>query len=162
MLYVQATGMLYVYFFHKLQLNSTWIAHHLILPFDFMHINGYNIKKIVERKFWCILLICLLIRLVTLITFLAVLSILSRTCIPWFLKLMISLSSQVCIFFSQKIELCVCVCVCVCGARVRAWSLNDLLWFVCLIKILPLQTNELYQLASVAFCLLVAWVCFTS
>lgn len=22
------------------------------------------------------------------------------------------------------------------------------------------QTNELYQLASVAFCLLVAWVCF--
>ncbi|XP_042486036.1 K(+) efflux antiporter 4 isoform X1 [Macadamia integrifolia] len=47
-----------------------------------------------------------------LITFLAILSILSRTCLPWFLKLMISLSSQ---------------------------------------------TNELYQLASVAFCLLVAW-----
>ncbi|KAH7519188.1 hypothetical protein FEM48_Zijuj08G0009100 [Ziziphus jujuba var. spinosa] len=51
-------------------------------------------------------------RLVVLITFLAILSILSRTCVPWFLKLMISLSSQ---------------------------------------------TNELYQLASVAFCLLVAW-----
>ncbi|KVI01204.1 Cation/H+ exchanger [Cynara cardunculus var. scolymus] len=51
--------------------------------------------------------------LVTLITFLAVLSILSRTCIPWFLNLMISLSSQS-------------------------------------------QTNELYQLASVAFCLIVA------
>ncbi|KAK6944841.1 Cation/H+ exchanger [Dillenia turbinata] len=50
--------------------------------------------------------------LVVLITFLSVLSILSRTCVPWFLKLMISLSSQ---------------------------------------------TNELYQLASVAFCLLVAW-----
>ncbi|KAK7358446.1 hypothetical protein VNO77_00374 [Canavalia gladiata] len=50
--------------------------------------------------------------LVVLITFLAILSILSRTCVPWFLKLMISLSSQ---------------------------------------------TNELYQLASVAFCLLVAW-----
>ncbi|KAL3825259.1 hypothetical protein ACJIZ3_021288 [Penstemon smallii] len=50
--------------------------------------------------------------LVVLLTFLAVLSILSRTCIAWFLKLMISLSSQ---------------------------------------------TNELYQLASVAFCLLVAW-----
>lgn len=50
--------------------------------------------------------------LVTLMTFLAVLTILSRTCVPWFLKLMISLSSQ---------------------------------------------TNELYQLASVAFCLLVAW-----
>ncbi|XP_047341301.1 K(+) efflux antiporter 6-like [Impatiens glandulifera] len=50
--------------------------------------------------------------LVLLLTFLAVLSILSRTCVPWFLKLMISLSSQ---------------------------------------------TNELYQLASVAFCLLVAW-----
>ncbi|KAI3447115.1 hypothetical protein Pfo_003780 [Paulownia fortunei] len=50
--------------------------------------------------------------LVVLVTFLAILSILSRTCIPWFLKLMISLSSQ---------------------------------------------TNELYQLASVAFCLLVAW-----
>ncbi|XP_057968765.1 K(+) efflux antiporter 4-like isoform X3 [Malania oleifera] len=50
--------------------------------------------------------------LVVLITFLAILSILSRTCVPWCLKLMISLSSQ---------------------------------------------TNELYQLASVAFCLLVAW-----
>ncbi|XP_009631200.1 K(+) efflux antiporter 4 [Nicotiana tomentosiformis] len=50
--------------------------------------------------------------LVVLLSFLAILSILSRTCVPWFLKLMISLSSQ---------------------------------------------TNELYQLASVAFCLLVAW-----
>ncbi|XP_047151398.1 K(+) efflux antiporter 4 isoform X2 [Vigna umbellata] len=50
--------------------------------------------------------------LVTLIAFLAILTMLSRTCVPWFLKLMISLSSQ---------------------------------------------TNELYQLASVAFCLLVAW-----
>ncbi|GLU10031.1 hypothetical protein SLE2022_268600 [Rubroshorea leprosula] len=50
--------------------------------------------------------------LVMLISFLAILTILSRTCVPWFLKLMISLSSQ---------------------------------------------TNELYQLASVAFCLLVAW-----
>ncbi|KAI4379530.1 hypothetical protein MLD38_005811 [Melastoma candidum] len=50
--------------------------------------------------------------LVVLVAFLAVLSILSRTCVPWFLKLMISPSSQ---------------------------------------------TNELYQLASVAFCLLVAW-----
>ncbi|KAI3709641.1 hypothetical protein L2E82_39407 [Cichorium intybus] len=49
--------------------------------------------------------------LVTLVTFLVVLSVLSRTCIPWFLNLMISLSSQ---------------------------------------------TNELYQLASVAFCLIVA------
>ncbi|TXG61545.1 hypothetical protein EZV62_012908 [Acer yangbiense] len=50
--------------------------------------------------------------LVMLLTFLSILTILSRTCVPWFLKLMISLSSQ---------------------------------------------TNELYQLASVAFCLLVAW-----
>ncbi|KAI3830530.1 hypothetical protein MKW98_030693 [Papaver atlanticum] len=50
--------------------------------------------------------------LVTLITFLAILTILCRTCVPWFLKLMISLSSQ---------------------------------------------TNELYQLAAVAFCLVVAW-----
>ncbi|XP_042501255.1 K(+) efflux antiporter 4-like [Macadamia integrifolia] len=49
--------------------------------------------------------------LILLITFLAILSILSRSCVPWFLKLMISVSSQ---------------------------------------------TNELYQLASVAFCLLVA------
>ncbi|KAJ0243323.1 K(+) efflux antiporter 6 [Hirschfeldia incana] len=49
---------------------------------------------------------------VMLLSFLAVLSILSRTCIPWLLKLMVSLSSQ---------------------------------------------TNELYQLAAVAFCLLVAW-----
>ncbi|AQL03938.1 K(+) efflux antiporter 4 [Zea mays] len=50
--------------------------------------------------------------LVVLITFLTILSILSRTGVPWFLKLMISLSSQ---------------------------------------------TNELYQLAAVAFCLLFAW-----
>ncbi|KAL8113522.1 hypothetical protein AgCh_020739 [Apium graveolens] len=50
--------------------------------------------------------------LVTLIAFLIVLAIMSRTCVPWFLKLMMSLSSQ---------------------------------------------TNELYQLAAVAFCLLVAW-----
>ncbi|KAG8044106.1 hypothetical protein GUJ93_ZPchr0048g33357 [Zizania palustris] len=50
--------------------------------------------------------------LVVLLTFLAILSILSRTGVPWFLKLMISLSSQ---------------------------------------------TNELYQLAAVAFCLLFAW-----
>ncbi|KAH9761556.1 K(+) efflux antiporter 6 [Citrus sinensis] len=50
--------------------------------------------------------------LVVLIAFLGILSILSRTCVPWLLKLMTSLSSQ---------------------------------------------TNELYQLASVAFCLLVAW-----
>ncbi|XP_055820454.1 K(+) efflux antiporter 4 isoform X2 [Solanum dulcamara] len=50
--------------------------------------------------------------LVMLLSFLAILSILSRKCVPWFLKLMISLSSQ---------------------------------------------TNELYQLASVAFCLLLAW-----
>uniref|UniRef100_A0A803MRU8 Cation/H+ exchanger transmembrane domain-containing protein n=1 Tax=Chenopodium quinoa TaxID=63459 RepID=A0A803MRU8_CHEQI len=49
----------------------------------------------------------------TLISFLAILSILTRTLVPRFLKLMISLSSQ---------------------------------------------TNELYQLASVAFCLLVAWI----
>ncbi|XP_035818098.1 K(+) efflux antiporter 4 isoform X3 [Zea mays] len=51
--------------------------------------------------------------LVVLITFLTILSILSRTGVPWFLKLMISLSSQ---------------------------------------------TNELYQLAAVAFCLLFAWI----
>uniref|UniRef100_A0A7N0TUK5 Cation/H+ exchanger transmembrane domain-containing protein n=1 Tax=Kalanchoe fedtschenkoi TaxID=63787 RepID=A0A7N0TUK5_KALFE len=50
--------------------------------------------------------------LVILIAFLVALSIFARTCVPWFLKLMISLSSQ---------------------------------------------TNELYQLAAVAFCLLVAW-----
>ncbi|KAK4342472.1 hypothetical protein RND71_038288 [Anisodus tanguticus] len=49
-----------------------------------------------------------------LVTFLTILSVLCRTCVPWFLRLMIGLSSQ---------------------------------------------TNELYQLASVAFCLLVAWVC---
>lgn len=36
-----------------------------------------------------------LARLVVLIAFLAALTILSRTCVPWFLKLMISLSSQV-------------------------------------------------------------------
>ncbi|KAG9456540.1 hypothetical protein H6P81_001048 [Aristolochia fimbriata] len=50
--------------------------------------------------------------MVLLCTFLGILSILSRTCVPRFLKLMVSLSSQ---------------------------------------------TNELYQLAVVAFCLLVAW-----
>lgn len=52
--------------------------------------------------------------LVVLTAFLAILSILSRTCVPWFLKMMINLSKSS-------------------------------------------QTNELYQLASVAFCLLVAW-----
>ncbi|CAI9100548.1 OLC1v1037673C1 [Oldenlandia corymbosa var. corymbosa] len=50
--------------------------------------------------------------LVILATFMTILLILTRTCIPWFMKLMISLSSK---------------------------------------------TNELYQLAAVAFCLLVAW-----
>uniref|UniRef100_M4FD39 Cation/H+ exchanger transmembrane domain-containing protein n=1 Tax=Brassica campestris TaxID=3711 RepID=M4FD39_BRACM len=50
--------------------------------------------------------------LAILIAFLAALFVLSRTWVPWFLKLMTSLSSQ---------------------------------------------TNELYQLAAVAFCLLVAW-----
>ncbi|CAH2057491.1 unnamed protein product [Thlaspi arvense] len=50
--------------------------------------------------------------MVVLIAFLAILSIASRTCVPWFLQLMIRLSSR---------------------------------------------TNELYQLAAVAFCLLVAW-----
>ncbi|XP_016900918.1 K(+) efflux antiporter 4 isoform X3 [Cucumis melo] len=50
--------------------------------------------------------------LVVLIAFLIILTIFSRTCVPRFLKLMVSLSSQ---------------------------------------------TNELYQLAAVAFCLLVAW-----
>ncbi|CAH9101889.1 unnamed protein product [Cuscuta epithymum] len=50
--------------------------------------------------------------LMTLATFLVILSIFCRTCVPWFLRLMIGLSSQ---------------------------------------------THELYQLASVAFCLLVAW-----
>lgn len=43
-----------------------------------------------------VFLICA--RLVVLITFLAVLSILCRTCVPWLLKLMISLSSQVWLF----------------------------------------------------------------
>ncbi|KAL3332263.1 hypothetical protein AABB24_032717 [Solanum stoloniferum] len=50
--------------------------------------------------------------LVVLVIFLTILSVLCHTCVPWFLRLMIGLSSQ---------------------------------------------TNELYQLASVAFCLLVAW-----
>ncbi|KAJ8750952.1 hypothetical protein K2173_016133 [Erythroxylum novogranatense] len=50
--------------------------------------------------------------MVLLVAFLAILTMLSRNCVPWFLKLMIKLSSP---------------------------------------------TNELYQLASVAFCLLVAW-----
>ncbi|XP_028552332.1 K(+) efflux antiporter 6 isoform X2 [Dendrobium catenatum] len=69
-------------------------------------------------KLWCSMWHWVVVRyrtvmsLVLLCTFLTILSILSRTCVPWFLKLMITLSSQ---------------------------------------------TNELYQLASVAFCLLVAW-----
>lgn len=41
-------------------------------------------------------------RLVVLFSFLAVLSVLSRTCVPWFLKLMISLSSQVCNLSNSK------------------------------------------------------------
>ncbi|KAK9211783.1 hypothetical protein WN943_001160 [Citrus x changshan-huyou] len=68
--------------------------------------------------------------LVTLITFLAILTILSRTCVPWCLKLMISLSSQTNELY-QLASVAFCLLV--------AW------------------TNELYQLASVAFYLLVAW-----
>lgn len=35
-----------------------------------------------------------------------------------------------------------------------------ILWLcIMLTQLIVLQTNELYQLASVAFCLLVAWVC---
>ncbi|XP_008649142.1 K(+) efflux antiporter 4 isoform X2 [Zea mays] len=62
--------------------------------------------------------------LVVLITFLTILSILSRTGVPWFLKLMISLSSQ------------------------QSYVL---------VALHVTQTNELYQLAAVAFCLLFAW-----
>lgn len=41
--------------------------------------------------------------------------------------------------------------------------MTSILYFdVVLTQILFVQTNELYQLASVAFCLLVAWVCFIS
>nr|KYP72262.1 Transmembrane and coiled-coil domain-containing protein 3 [Cajanus cajan] len=77
--------------------------------------------------------------LVTLIAFLSVLSILSRTCLPWLLKLMISLSSQfnlwkwLLLFFFSIIR-----------ARMGEFKIE-----IC--------TNELYQLASVAFCLIVAW-----
>lgn len=79
-------------------------------------------------------------RLVVLITFLTILSILSRTLIPRLLKLMISLSSQVTLHLSKYV------------ART---FFGYLTWS-------SLQTNELYQLASVAFCLLVAWVRRTS
>ena len=41
--------------------------------------------------------------------------------------------------------------------------MKSVLYFdVALTQILVVQTNELYQLASVAFCLLVAWVSFIS
>lgn len=79
-------------------------------------------------------------RLVVLITFLTILSILSRTLIPRLLKLMISLSSQVMLHLSKYV------------ARTIFGYLT----------LSSLQTNELYQLASVAFCLLVAWVRCTS
>ncbi|KAK4388756.1 K(+) efflux antiporter 4 [Sesamum angolense] len=77
--------------------------------------------------------------LVVLIAFLAVLSILSRTCVPWFLKLMISLSSQKEILLMASLS--------------KLFQLFKLTVDIDLL----LQTNELYQLASVAFCLLVAW-----
>nr|XP_012572153.1 K(+) efflux antiporter 4 isoform X3 [Cicer arietinum] len=78
--------------------------------------------------------------LLILMTFLVVLSVLSRTCVPWFLKLMISLSSQV------NIDICSVV-----GSLFLCYFLTV---FFCIFLV---QTNELYQLASVAFCLIVAW-----
>jgi hypothetical protein len=72
------------------------IAHHLATSrscgkrYDHRLILCYNI------------LFILFARLVVLITFLAVLSILSRTCVPWLLKLMISLSSQVWLLVFHK------------------------------------------------------------
>lgn len=100
---------------------------------------------------WC--LVCF-DRLVVLCTFLSFLSILSRTCIPWFLNLMMSLSSQVCLTVLFGI--------------LRNYTLmSDYTLFdsTCfgeksiILCLLILQTNELYQLSTVAFCLLVAWVC---
>lgn len=58
-------------------------------------------QQVVEKSYVRRLILCndiqllFFARLVVLITFLAALSILSRTCVPWLLKLMISLSSQV-------------------------------------------------------------------
>ncbi|KAG5605970.1 hypothetical protein H5410_027462 [Solanum commersonii] len=79
--------------------------------------------------------------LVVLLMFLTILSMLCRTCVPWFLRLMIGLSSQVTL---PLIE---------CMITVTFVSLGD---FESLIYWNNMQTNELYQLASVAFCLLVA------
>jgi hypothetical protein len=54
------------------------------------------------KLFICYNMLTLVSRLVVLIAFLAVLSILSCTWVPWFLKLMMSLSSQVRIYLIMK------------------------------------------------------------
>lgn len=58
------------------------------------------------KLFICSNMLTLVSRLVSLIAFLAVLSILSRTWVPWFLKLMMSLSSQVHIYLVNKLLYC--------------------------------------------------------
>jgi hypothetical protein len=94
-----------------------------------------------------------LLRLVVLITFLTILSILSRTGVPWFLKLMISLSSQVKFDFIRK------QCTFLSNLSFDLVEHSYQQSYV-LVALHVTQTNELYQLAAVAFCLLFAWVSF--
>ena len=77
-------------------------------------------------------------RLLILSIFLTVASLLTWSFVPRFLKLMIQLSSQVSFNDSISFE----------------WHPNSCQCFFHYV----MQTNELYQLAAVAFCLLSAWV----
>lgn len=139
-------------------------------PFLFPTNHYLPLQQVVEKSYVRRVILCydiLLLffdRLLVLITFLAVLSILSRTCVPWLLKLMISLSSQVCLLVFHimlKMGEPAHTCFCKIAEHMCAWDIVVVL--ICsIIKILSVQTNELYQLASVAFCLLVAWVSYAS
>jgi len=85
--------------------------------------------------------------------FLAILSILSRTGVPWFLKLMISLSSQVKINRGAKAVHIFSPSNCIEFISSRTFfAVIVMFWLLCIS-----QTNELYQLAAIAFCLLFAW-----
>lgn len=88
--------------------------HNMIYSYEFFFwlswiFVSFSFSKVFCALIWLkymVLIIAILkyyTRLILLFTFLAILSILSRTCIPWFLKLMMSLSSQVILIFGGEI-----------------------------------------------------------
>lgn len=93
-------------------------------------------------------------------TFLAILSMLSHTCVPWFLKLMMKLSFEVYWLLSNVYVKFFFAWSCWICHGLNMWHIH--IAFNVLTSLSFAQTNELYQLASVAFCLLVAWVCIWS